>query len=155
MRAPLAGPGRRSMLRVVINIFAADYPFLDVFWTMLVFVFWVIWIWILITVLIDLFSRDDLSGWGKAAWALFVIVLPYLGVFIYLITQGNNMAERKARAVRESRDALDDHIRSVAGGGDVAGDAAPADQIHKAKQLLDAGVIDQAEFDQLKRKALA
>jgi hypothetical protein len=154
MRAPLAGPGRRSMLPVVINIFAADYPFLDVFWTMLVFVFWVIWIWILITVLIDLFSRDDLSGWGKAAWALFVIVLPYLGVFIYLITQGNNMAERKARAVRESRDALDDHIRSVAG-SEGAGDAAPADQIHKAKQLLDAGAIDQAEFDQLKRKALA
>ena len=151
MRAPLAGPGRPSMLRVVTNIFAADYPFLDVFWTMLVFVFWVIWIWILITVLIDLFSRDDLSGWGKAAWALFVIVLPYLGVFIYLITQGNNMAERKAQAVRASRDALDDHIRSVAD----AGDATPADQIHKAKQLLDSGAIDQAEFDALKRKALA
>jgi hypothetical protein len=139
------------MLPIVINIFAADYPFLDVFWTMLVFVFWVIWIWILITVLIDLFSRDDLSGWGKAAWALFVIVLPYLGVFIYLITQGNNMAERKAQAVSASRDALDDHIRSVA----TSDDAGPADQIHKAKQLLDAGAIDQAEFDQIKRKALA
>jgi hypothetical protein len=154
MRAPLAGPGRRSMLRVVINIFAADYPFLDVFWTMLVFVFWVIWIWILITVLIDLFSRDDLSGWGKAAWSLFVIVLPYLGVFIYLITQGNKMAERKVQAAQASRAALDEHIRSVAGTGD-GGDAGPADQISKAKQLLDAGAIDQAEFDQIKRKALA
>jgi hypothetical protein len=154
MRAPLAWPGRRSMLRVVINIFAADYPFLDVFWTMLVFVFWVIWIWILITVLIDLFSRDDLSGWGKAAWSLFVIVLPYLGVFIYLITQGNKMAERKVQAAQASRAALDEHIRSVAGTGD-GGDTGPADQISKAKQLLDAGAIDQAEFDQIKRKALA
>jgi hypothetical protein len=155
MRAPLAGPGRRSMLRVVMNIFAADYPFLDVFWTMLVFVFWVIWIWILITVLIDLFARDDLSGWGKAAWSLFVIVLPYLGVFIYLITQGNNMADRKMQAARASRAALDDHIRSVAGSGDGGGEVSAADQISKAKQLLDSGAIDQAEFDQLKRKALA
>ena len=69
-------------------VFAADYPFMDVFWSMLIFFFWVIWIWILVTVLIDVFRRHDLSGWGKAAWALFMIVLPYLGVFIYLITQG-------------------------------------------------------------------
>ena len=129
--------------------FAADYPFMDVFWSMLIFFFWVIWIWILITVLVDLFRRHDLSGWGKAAWALFVIVLPYLGVFIYLITQGRHMAERQAADVQASQAALDDRIRSV------SAPAAPADQIARAKELLDSGAIDQAEFEQLKKQALA
>src|SRR5688572_32393271 len=106
MRAPLAARRRwRSLvapqpMEALPMVFAADYPFLDVFWTMLVFFFWVIWIWILITVLIDLFRRHDISGWGKAAWALFVIVLPYLGVFVYLITQGGKMAERRAEEIR-------------------------------------------------------
>ena len=129
-------------------VFAADYPFMDVFWTMLVFFFWVIWIWIVVTVLVDLFRRHDISGWGKAAWALFVIVLPYLGVFIYLITQGKHMAERRAEEIQASRAAFDDHVRSVAA-------TDPSDQIAKAKELLDSGAIDQAEFEQLKRKALA
>jgi hypothetical protein len=129
--------------------FAADYPFLDIFWTMLVFVAWVIWLWILITVLIDIFRRDDISGWGKAAWTLFVIVLPYLGVFIYLITQGRQMTERRSAELRASRAAFDDHVRSVAGSG------GPADEIAKAKQLLDSGAIDQTEFERLKRRALA
>jgi Short C-terminal domain/Phospholipase_D-nuclease N-terminal len=131
-------------------VFAADYPFIDVFWTMLVFFFWVIWIWILVTVLMDLFRRDDISGWGKAAWTLFVIVLPYLGVFIYLITQGRQMAERRASEARAGQAAFDDHIRNVAGGSGGA-----TDQIAKAKELLDSGAIDQAEFDQIKRQALA
>ena len=132
-------------------MFAADYPFLDIFWTMLIFFFWVIWIWILVTVLIDVFRRHDLSGWGKAAWALFMIVLPYLGVFIYLITQGKGMAERRATDVRESQASFDSYVRDVAG----SGSAAPADQIAKAKELLDSGAIDQAEFDKLKQQALA
>jgi hypothetical protein len=130
-------------------VFAADYPFMDVFWTMLVFFFWVIWIWILITVLIDLFRRHDISGWGKAAWAVFVIVLPYLGVFIYLITQGKGMAERRAEEIRASQASFDQYVR------DAAGSSGPSDQIARAKELLDSGAIDQAEFDQLKRKALA
>jgi len=130
-------------------VFAADYPFLDVFWTMLVFFFWVIWIWILITVLIDLFRRHDISGWGKAAWALFVIVLPYLGVFVYLITQGGKMAERRAEEIRASQASFDSYVRETAGG------SGPSDQIAKAKELLDSGAIDQAEFEALKAKALA
>ena len=130
-------------------VFAADYPFLDVFWTMLVFFFWVIWIWILVTVLIDLFRRHDLGGWGKAAWALFVIVLPYLGVFVYLISQGKGMAERRADEIRASQASFDQYVR------DAAGSSGPSDQIAKAKELLDSGAIDQAEFDALKRKALA
>ena len=129
-------------------VFAADYPFIDVFWSMLIFFFWVIWIWILVTVLIDVFRRHDLSGWGKAAWALFMIVLPYLGVFIYLITQGKEMAERRASEVRESQASFDSYVRDVAG----SGSAAPADQIAKAKELLDSGAIDQAEFDKLKQQ---
>ena len=130
-------------------VFAADYPFLDIFWPMLIFFFWVIWIWILVTVLVDLFRRQDISGWGKAAWSLFVIVLPYLGVFIYLITQGGKMAERRAEEIRASQASFDDYVRKTA-----AGDG-PSDQIAKGKELLDCGAIDQTEFDALKRKALA
>jgi hypothetical protein len=129
-------------------VIAADYPFLDVFWTILVFFFWVIWIWILITILIDVFARRDISGWGKAAWALFVIVLPYLGVFVYLITQHDGMADRSEQRARSQKQQADDYVRSVAGGG-------PAAEIAKAKELLDSGAIDQAEFDALKAKALA
>jgi Phospholipase_D-nuclease N-terminal/Short C-terminal domain len=128
---------------------AADYPFLDVLWTMLVFFAWVIWFWLLITVFSDLFRRHDVSGWGKAAWSLFVIVLPYLGVFVYLIAQGSAMAERRVSDVQASRTAFDDHIREVATNG------GPTDQISRAKQLLDSGAIDAAEFDRLKQKALA
>ena len=114
---------------------AADYPLLDVFWTITIFVFWFIWIWILVSVLTDVFRRSDLSGWGKAGWTFFLIVLPYLGVFIYLITQHDGMAQR-ARVV-------------------TGGDGGAAGEIAKAKQLLDSGAIDQAEFQALKAKALA
>jgi hypothetical protein len=130
-------------------VFAADYPFLDIFWTMLIFFMWVIWFWILITVLMDLFRRHDIGGWGKAAWTLLVIVLPFLGVFMYLITQGGKMADRRAAEIRATQASFDEHVRSVA-----ASDG-PSDQIAKGKQLLDSGAIDQAEFEQLKRKALA
>ena len=130
-------------------VIAADYPFLDVFWSMLIFVAWVIWFWMVITIFADLFSRHDVSGWGKAAWCVFVIILPFLGVFIYLISQGKGMAERREAAVQASSAAFDDHVRSV------AAQQGPADQIAKAKELLDSGAIDQAEFDKIKRDALA
>jgi len=130
-------------------VFAADYPFLDIFWTMLIFFVWVIWIWILVTVLIDLFRRHDIGGWGKAAWTLFVIVLPFLGVFMYLITQGRQMAERRTAEVQASRASFDSYVR------DVASASGPGDQIAKGKELLEQGAIDQAEFELLKRKALA
>jgi Phospholipase_D-nuclease N-terminal/Short C-terminal domain len=128
---------------------ANDYPFLDIFWTMLVFFGWVIWFWILITVLTDLFRRHDASGWVKAGWTVFVIVLPFLGVFIYLIAQGKEMAERRASEATASKAAFDDYVRDVAAG------SGPSDQIAKAKQLLDAGAIDAAEFERIKQKALA
>ncbi len=77
-------------------VIAAQYPFLSIFWTMLILVAWVIWIWMVITILVDVFSRKDISGWGKAGWTVFVIILPFVGVLIYLITQGGEMAERRA-----------------------------------------------------------
>lgn len=131
-------------------LFAADYPFLDVFWTMIIFFMWVIWIWILVTVLIDVFRRHDIGGWSKALWTLFMIVLPFLGVFIYLISQGKGMAERRADEIRASQASFDSYVRDVA-----SSESSPSDQIAKAKQLLDSGAIDQSEFDALKRKALA
>jgi hypothetical protein len=128
---------------------AADYPFLDILWTMLVFFAWVIWFWLLITVFSDLFRRHDISGWGKAGWTVLVIVLPYLGVFAYLVAQGKHMAERRDAEMRAGKAALDDYVRSV------GADGGPSDQIAKAKQLLDSGAIDAAEFEEIKRKALA
>jgi hypothetical protein len=132
-------------------VLAADYPLLNVFWTMMIFFIWVIWFWLLITVFIDIFRRHDLSGWIKTLWVIFVIVLPYLGVFIYLITQGRHMAERNARDAQAAQAQLDDRIRTVAssnGGG-------AASEIEKANQLLSSGAITQAEFDAIKQKALA
>jgi hypothetical protein len=128
---------------------AADYPLLDIVWTMLVFFAWVIWFWLLIAVFSDLFSRHDISGWGKAGWMLLVVALPYLGVFIYMIAQGARMAERKGAETRARRDSFDDYVRDVASNG------GPADQIAKAKELLDSGAINDAEFEQIKQKALA
>jgi Phospholipase_D-nuclease N-terminal/Short C-terminal domain len=130
-------------------VLAVDYPFLNIFWTMIVFFSWVIWIWMVISVLGDVFSRHDMSGWGKAAWAVFIIVLPFLGVLIYVITQGKAMAERKTRHAVAARTEMDDYIKTVASTG------GPAAEIEKAKQLLDSGAITEAEFSGIKAKALA
>jgi len=132
-------------------VFAADYPFLDVLWTMILFFCWVAWIWLLIVIISDVFRRD-LSGWAKAAWIFFLIVLPFLGALIYVIANGQAMTERRVQDVVASQQNLDNHIRSVAGSSDGGG---AAGEIHRAKQLLDSGAITQQEFDQLKAKALA
>ena len=128
---------------------AADYPFLDVLWTMLIFFAWVIWFWLLITVFADVFRRHDIGGGAKTLWIVFVIILPFLGVFIYLISQGHGMNERNVKQAERMQAQSADYIRSVAGSGGGA-----ADQIEKAKGLLDSGAITQAEFDALKAKAL-
>lgn len=130
-------------------VFAADYPFLDIFWTMIIFFSWVIWIWIVITVLADVFRRHDISGWGKAAWVIFIIVLPFLGVLIYLVGNGKHMAERNQQQSQAARSEFDDYVKTVAAPG------GPAAEIEKAKQLQDSGAITQAEFEALKAKALA
>jgi hypothetical protein len=126
---------------------AADYPFLDVLWTMILFFAWVAWIWIAITIFVDIFRRHDISGWGKAAWVVFVIVLPFLGVLIYLIAQHDGMRERSIKQAQAQQAAFDDYVRETAGGS--------AAEIAKAKELLDAGTISQAEFDAIKAKAVS
>ena len=128
---------------------AADYPFIDVFWSMIIFFFWVIWIWIVITVLIDVFRRDDIGGGAKAAWVIFVVILPWLGVLIYLIVEHDGMRERSMNQAQAQKQEFDSYVREAAGGGGSAG------EIAKAKELLDAGAITQQEFDALKAKALA
>src|SRR4051794_27800660 len=109
-------------------------------WSMFVFFAFVIWIGILFHVFGDIFRRHDISGWGKAAWTIFVIVAPFLGVFIYLIVNGRGMAERRAQDMRASQAQMDDYVRGVAGSGGAAA------EIDRAKQLLDSGAINQAEF---------
>ena len=132
-------------------ILAADYPFLNILWSMILFFAWVIWIWMMITILADVFRRNDLSGWAKAAWVVFLIVLPFLGVLVYLIAQHDGMAKRSAEAAQSQKTQFDDYVRSVNPGG--SGGA--ASEIDKAKQLLDSGAITPDEFSSLKAKALA
>ncbi len=128
---------------------AADYPFLDLMWSMAILFLWVIWFWLLFSVFADIFRRHDLSGLAKTAWILFAILLPYLGVFVYLITQNVGMTERNLQRARAERDRLDGYVRDTASGGGTAS------EIDSAKRLLDSGAITQAEFDALKQKALA
>ena len=129
-------------------LLAADYPFLNILWTMIIFFCWVAWIWMLVLILSDVFRRD-MSGWAKAGWCVFLIVLPFLGAFIYLIANGKEMTERRVHDAQVSQANFDGYVRQVAADGGSAG------EIRKAKVLLDSGVINQAEFEKLKAKALA
>ncbi len=129
-------------------VLAADYPFLDIFWTMILFFCWVAWIWVLVLLLSDVFRRD-ISGWAKAGWCIFLIVLPFLGTLVYLIAHGQGLTERRVHDQQVAQASFNDYVRTVASDGGSAG------EIERAKQLLDSGAITQAEFDQLKAKALA
>jgi len=128
---------------------ATDYPFLEIVWTILVFFAFVVWIWIMFTVLADIFRRHDTTGVRKVLWIIFIILLPYLGVFVYLISQHDGMSKRAIEQQERVRGEVDQYVRSVGASGD------PTEQIAKAKELLDRGAIDQAEYEQIKRKALA
>jgi hypothetical protein len=130
-------------------LLAADYPFLDVIWTMFIFFLWILWFWLLFTVFADIFRRHDISGLGKTGWVLFCILLPFLGVFIYLISQGQHMAERNVSQVRAQQARMDEYVRETAGSGGAAA------EIERAKGLLDNGTITQEEFNAIKQKALA
>jgi hypothetical protein len=123
---------------------------LNILWTTLIFFAWVIFIWIVITVLIDVFRRRDISGWAKAAWVIFVVILPWIGVLVYLIVNHDGMNERRMRESQAAQAQFDDYVRKTAGSG-----GGSAGEIEKAKELLDNGTITQAEFDALKAKALA
>jgi putative oligomerization/nucleic acid binding protein/phospholipase D-like protein len=131
-----------------IPVIAGSYPFADAIWTMLIFFVWILWFWMLFTVFGDLFSRHDIGGWAKAGWSIFVIILPFLGVFIYLIAEGKGMGERAQARAQGAQQEADAYIRSV------ASTSGPTDEIARGKELLDSGAITQAEYDQLKAKAL-
>jgi hypothetical protein len=126
---------------------AADYPFLDVIWTMIIFFLWILWFWLLFVVFADIFRRHDLSGWGKAGWLIGTILLPFLGVFIYVVTQNDGMTKRNAERASAEKAQFDDYVRETAGGGATA-------EIERGKKLLDSGAITQSEYDAIKQKAL-
>jgi hypothetical protein len=128
---------------------AAEYPLLNIVWTMLCFFGLVIWLRLLFTVFGDLFARHDISGWAKAGWCVLSIVLPFLGVLLYLGTQGDGLAERDAARLQAAQAQMDKYVR------DTAGATGATQQIADGKVLLDNGTISQAEFDALKQKALA
>ena len=128
---------------------ATNWTFGQVMWSMLIFFCWILFFWLLFTVFGDLFRRHDLGGWAKASWSIFVIFLPFLGVFVYLIANSKGMAERNMKQVQAAQANMDTYVKSVAGSTD------PAAQISQGKELLDSGAISQTEFEQLKAKALA
>ena len=123
-------------------------PLLDLFFSMLWFFLFFAWIWLVITVFIDIFRSDDLSGGGKALWALFVLIVPLLGVLIYLIARGDGMSQRRADEAAQTRRAQDEYIRDVAGSG-------AAEELAKLADLRDKGVLSEEEFAAQKAKILA
>ena len=127
-----------------------NYPLLNLFWTIFEVFLWVIWFWILITVFIDIFRSSDLSGWGKALWFLFVLLIPLVGVLVYLIVRGGSMHDRAARVAEQQDAAVRSYVRDAAGT-----ESTTADQLAKLADLHDRGVITDEEFAREKAKVLA
>jgi Phospholipase_D-nuclease N-terminal len=135
---------------MVLAATVSSYPLLNLFWTMLIFFGFVLWIWLVIVVFMDIFRRDDIGGWAKAAWVIFLIVLPYIGVLAYLIVEGRAMGERRRAEAADARSQFESDVRRIAADGR----RGPADEIATAKRLLDHGDITRDEYESLKRKAL-
>ena len=129
-------------------LLGADYPLLEVIWTMIVIFAWVIWFWLMIRIFADLFRRHDIGGGKKTVWVIFLILAPFIGVFTYLIVNAHHMAERDMNQLKAQQEQFDSYVQTVAGSGGAAA------EIEKAKGLLDSGAITQAEFDAIKAKAL-
>ena len=125
-----------------------SYPLLSVFWTILEIFLWVIWIWILIWILIDIFRSHDLSGWAKALWFLFVLFIPLVGVLVYLIVRGGKMQERAVQQAQQDDQQFRTYVQDAAG-------TSTADQLSKLADLRDRGVITAEEFDREKAKVLS
>jgi TRAP-type C4-dicarboxylate transport system permease small subunit len=130
-------------------ITATSYPFLNVLWDILIIFAWILFIWIAIVVFTDIFRRRDISGWAKAAWVVFIVILPWIGVLVYLIFNHDGMADRNEKQSKAAQASFDEYVRQAAGKG------GPASEIDTAKKLLDSGTITQAEFDDIKAKVLA
>ncbi len=129
---------------------AYTYPLLSIFWTMLEFFFFVLWIWLLIYIFIDIFRSHDMGGFAKALWVLFVIILPFLGVLVYLIARGGSMHERAEKQAQDQQKAFDDYVKKTAGGGGNS-----ADELAKLADLKEKGVMTDAEFEAQKAKILS
>jgi len=134
---------------------SSGYPVLDLFWTIIEFFLWVIWIWILIMIFIDIFRSHDLSGWAKALWFIFVLFIPLIGVLVYLIVRGGSMHERSVRQAQREADAFYASYGRHAAPGGTDGGGSTADQLAKLADLRDRGVLSQEEFDKEKAKILA
>jgi hypothetical protein len=129
---------------------AYDYPILGLFWTMLWFFLWIAWLILLFKVIFDIFRSHDLGGWGKALWAIFVVIIPWLGVLVYLIARGHSMRDRDIAEAQAQQDAFKAYVQNAAGSG-----ASTADELSKLSDLRSQGVITDAEFEQQKSKILA
>jgi hypothetical protein len=141
-----AGPDHSSVRQQTRG---AHVPLLDLFWTMLMLFLWIAWFWVVISVVMDIFRNRETNGFQKALWVLFVIVLPWLGVLVYLIAQGDKMAERSMDVARRNQEAAQAYIR------DAAGSTSTADELEKLARLKDSGVISETEFATQKSKLLA
>jgi uncharacterized protein (DUF58 family) len=128
-----------------------DYPVLDIFWSIFEFFIWVLWFWVLIMVVLDIFRSRDLSGWGKALWFLLVLIIPLFGVLIYLIVRGGSMHERQVRQAEHQEEAYRSYIQQAA----ASGPGSTADQLQKLADLRDRNVISAQEFEAEKAKVLA
>jgi hypothetical protein len=133
-----------------MTVFAYDYPILGVFWSMVWLFLWIAWIFLLFRVIADIFRSHDMSGWGKALWAIFVVVVPFLGVFIYLLARGQGMAERDVAQARSSEAAFQSYVRETAGS-----DGGTASELSKLADLRAQGVLTDAEFEAQKAKLLS
>ena len=130
-------------------ISASSYPFLNILYDILIIFAWFLWIWLAVVVFTDLFRRRDISGWAKAGWIILVVILPWIGVLIYLIANHDGMAERGEKQSQAAQAEFDQYVREA------AGKSGPASEIETAKKLLDSGTISQAEFDAIKSRALS
>ena len=127
---------------------ATSYPFLNILWDILIIFAWILFIWVAIIAFTDIFRRRDISGWGKAGWIVLIVVIPWIGVLIYLIANHDGMADRNVKQVQAAQAQFDQAVREAASTG------GPAAEIDTAKKLLEAGTITQAEFDAIKAKAI-
>ncbi|WP_306330131.1 SHOCT domain-containing protein [Streptomyces venezuelae] len=133
----------------MVNL-AVDYPLLNMFWTMLMLFLWILWFMLLFRVIGDIFRDDELNGWGKAGWTAFVILLPFLGVFVYLIARGRSMGERELKRIRQNEEQFRSYVRDTAGSG-----GGQAEELSRLAELKNSGAITEAEFAQAKAKVLA
>ncbi|MFI6446802.1 SHOCT domain-containing protein [Kitasatospora sp. NPDC050543] len=132
-----------------------DYPLLNLFWTMMWFFLWIMWLFLLFRIVVDIFRSHDLGGWGKAGWLIFVIILPFLGVLVYLVARGGKMGERDLQDARNREAAFQEYVRQAAATSEGAAGGSQADQLAKLAELKRSGDLSQEEFEQAKARLLA